>query len=580
MTTFVETDDAAFGATSLYALAPGQSLAGEITVGDFGDTATAALVAGQTYTFGLIASGGFGNYTLSYDNGAEFGEITNFINLGNLPTTTSITFTALTTGTYSINVQGPTSLQYRLSFEGDPLPVAPTGPSEGDDILIGASNSDNLDLLGGNDSLAAGGGSDRIRGGAGNDTILGESGNDRLEGGADNDALYGGSGRDSLFGDTGDDLLDGGNDDDLLDGGDGTDLLLGGAGNDLLTGGAGDDILDGGSGDDMLTGGAGADTFVFRSDPGRDTITDFTTGTDRIDLRGYGIWDVADLVISDSSGKTRVSLGNGAYVELLGVDATSLTAADFILDDAPPPPVATGGADTLTGTAANDVIDAGGGSDVVRGGGGNDLILGGAGEDQLYGDAGRDTIEGGSGADRLFGGAGNDIIYGDASNDLIYGGSGSDFLHGGADNDRLYGDGGNDTLIGESGNDKLFGGNGLDLLEGGAGKDTLDGGGGRDTLAGGLGEDLMTGGAGADIFVFEDRMNHDRVTDFQDGLDLLDVSGWGFLDLSALTITQIGTATEIRVNAGNSVTLDNVDAALIDSSDFIFAFDPGDLVVG
>lgn len=69
----------------------------------------------------------------------------------------------------------------------------------------------------------------------------------------------------------------------------GNDVLLGGADNDLLYGDGGNDRLDGGAGQDKLTGGSGADVFVFSfaSDSERvksDKITDFQTGSDKIDL--------------------------------------------------------------------------------------------------------------------------------------------------------------------------------------------------------------------------------------------------------------------------------------------------------
>ncbi len=49
--------------------------------------------------------------------------------------------------------------------------------------------------------------------------------------------------------------------------------------------GAGDDVLIGGRGDDTLTGGPGADTFLWQlGDTGHDVVTDFTPGTDRLDL--------------------------------------------------------------------------------------------------------------------------------------------------------------------------------------------------------------------------------------------------------------------------------------------------------
>ncbi len=76
-----------------------------------------------------------------------------------------------------------------------------------------------------------------------------------------------------------------------LDGLAGNDLIKGLAGNDTLIGGAGLDTLIGGAGADVLTGGADSDIFKFiaLADSGitsktRDTITDFKSFTDKIDL--------------------------------------------------------------------------------------------------------------------------------------------------------------------------------------------------------------------------------------------------------------------------------------------------------
>jgi Ca2+-binding RTX toxin-like protein len=55
--------------------------------------------------------------------------------------------------------------------------------------------------------------------------------------------------------------------------------------------------------------------------------------------------------------------------------------------------------------------------------------------------------------------------------------------------------------------------------------DVLVGGGGTDTLAAGQGPDVLTGGAGADHFVFSNLpWNAGHVTDFQAGVDKLDLS--------------------------------------------------------
>lgn len=67
--------------------------------------------------------------------------------------------------------------------------------------------------------------------------------------------------------------------------------LWGGDGNDLLSGDAGNDVLRGRGGDDTLSGGeAGSDSFVFESsgsENGSDTITDFTPGSDTLDVTAF-----------------------------------------------------------------------------------------------------------------------------------------------------------------------------------------------------------------------------------------------------------------------------------------------------
>ena len=105
-----------------------------------------------------------------------------------------------------------------------------------------------------------------------------------LTGSAGDDDYLGTKFADTLKGDTGDDLLTGAK---------GNDMLAGNAGADTLLGGGGADLLRGGTGKDVLTGGSGPDTFVFNTaaeagnGPTRDRITDFETGSDRIDLSAF-----------------------------------------------------------------------------------------------------------------------------------------------------------------------------------------------------------------------------------------------------------------------------------------------------
>jgi serralysin len=78
----------------------------------------------------------------------------------------------------------------------------------------------------------------------------------------------------------------GGSQRDVIWGNDVANVLKGMAGDDVLRGYGGNDTLIGGTGNDTLTGDAGNDIFVFAKDGSTDTITDFQTGADKVDLRG------------------------------------------------------------------------------------------------------------------------------------------------------------------------------------------------------------------------------------------------------------------------------------------------------
>lgn len=100
----------------------------------------------------------------------------------------------------------------------------------------------------------------------------------------------------------------------------------------------------------------------------------------------------------------------------------------------------------------------------------------------------------------------------------ILGGAGNDSITGGDFADSMDGGGGNDTLSG--------GGEG-DTLSGRAGRDVLTGGDGSDRLVGGADGDTLSGGAGGDVFVFEKLNGNDVVTDFQNGIDKIDIQAFG-----------------------------------------------------
>lgn len=119
-------------------------------------------------------------------------------------------------------------------------------------------------------------------------------------------------------------------------GGMGDDTLFGGTLEDFLVGGAGNDTLNGRESNDTHIGGGGADIFVFSDTPatsprmgspngspggppGNDTIVDFTSGTDKIDLSAFGI--SSDNVSSTTSGG----------VTTISVDGDRDGTADFTI---------------------------------------------------------------------------------------------------------------------------------------------------------------------------------------------------------------------------------------------------------
>ncbi|MBV9930673.1 MAG: cadherin-like domain-containing protein [Alphaproteobacteria bacterium] len=180
----------------------------------------------------------------------------------------------------------------------------------GADTIYGGDGLDNLNGGDGNDYIDGGNGDDDISGDDGNDQLFGQAGNDNIFGGNGDDQISGGDGNDNISGEAGNDVITGGNDDDVLRGGDGNDSLDGGDGNDFLSGDAGSDVL---------TGGAGSDVFSFTlPTTGPDQITDFASGTDRIEISASGFGGgLAEggsvLLVSGANPTASGSLGEFLY---------------------------------------------------------------------------------------------------------------------------------------------------------------------------------------------------------------------------------------------------------------------------
>ncbi|WP_395679769.1 calcium-binding protein [Inquilinus sp.] len=278
--------------------------------------------------------------------------------------------------------------------------------------------------------------------------INGDINDNTIIGTVADDTINGFGGNDTPVGQIADDTLNGASGNDYLDGGANADTLNGESGNDHLVGGAGADILNGGSGIDA----------VEYDGPSGVTVT----------IGGIGS-------------------GGDAQGDVIGTDVENIFGtADF--------------GDSLTGSAAANLLVGYGGDDFLIGLAGEDILNGGEGDDYLIGGAGADTLQGGAGIDTasymsagivgvtaIIGGIGSgghaqgDVIGADIENlkgtnfdDALFGSAIANLLLGDEGHDSLFGAAGNDTLQGGTGNDRLNGGTGGDVLDGGAGLDTAD----------------------------------------------------------------------------------------------------------
>lgn len=95
---------------------------------------------------------------------------------------------------------------------------------------------------------------------------------------------------------------------------------------------------------------------------------------------------------------------------------------------------------------------------------------------------------------------------------------------------------------------------------------------GKNLLDGGAGDDTMRGGRGADIFNFGTGGDSDRIMDFQNGVDRIDVSGWNtiddFADIQAIVTV---SGDDLVFAFGNDdITIKDMKMSELNAGDFIF----------
>lgn len=110
-------------------------------------------------------------------------------------------------------------------------------------------------------------------------------------------------------------------------------------------------------------------------------------------------------------------------------------------------------------------------------------------------------------------------------------------------------------------------------LTGNAGENVLSGLGGVDILNGGAGKDTLYGGAAADYFVFDTGTRHDTIADFQDGLDVIDITGIkGISKFSQIEdrMEQHGADVIIDFGHKDKITIENITIDKLTAVDFAY----------
>lgn len=452
-----------------------------------------------------------------------------------------------------------------------------------------SANLEKLILTGSGNILATGNSSNNVlTGNSGNNTIDGGLGLDTLDGGKGNDTYVvdnigdvikelGGEGTDTVNSSVNYTLADNLENLTLLGS---SDLSATGNGlNNVIIGNTGNNSINGGLGADTLTGGAGIDRFIFNdanfsSPQNLDTITDFQSGLDKIELL-FNISSTNNVALSSSftgvPGQITFSANklsidtNGDKVadfQLVLTGVTAVSASDIIvpsLNQGGSSGGVVGGADTQKGGAGDDKYSVDNTADVIieavnagvdtvdstvsytlgdnlenlnLTGTANISGTGNALANYIVGNRANNTIDGGAGADTMLGGQGNDVYYVDT---YSYDVNSSD-SHQSPNGDVVREDEsrGTDTILyfakstfyelpANVENFTMMGTGKVSLTANNL-NNVIIGGSGADTLLGGLGRDTLTGGQGNDRFSYNDVAestpnNQDTITDFQSGAD-------------------------------------------------------------
>jgi Ca2+-binding RTX toxin-like protein len=342
----------------------------------------------------------------------------------------------------------------------------------GNNVILGGSGGDSITTLGDDDIIVGDNGSatfDTTRvlrtvqtsdpTYAGADTITAGNGNNIVFGGTANDSITTGTGADAIVGDNGKATFD-----------------VAGVLRTIETGdyaSSGDDTINAGTGADVVFGGSGKDTIDAGSIAAGDVSRDIVVGDN-----GQATFDSAGRLTSvattspETGGNDSITLGAGDNVAFGGVGDDTLTAGDghdlLVGDNGSAKfDATTPNATTLfvvevrTASSANagtDTITAANGDNIVFGGSFSDLITTGTGRDVIVGDNGEATFDAATGVlisitttvpEQAIGSG--RTVDGVVYDDVIDAGAGNNLVFGGSGGDSITTLGDDDIIVGDNG---------------------------------------------------------------------------------------------------------------------------------
>ena len=291
-----------------------------------------------------------------------------------------------------------------------------------------------------------------------------------------------------------------------------------------------DDLIVGAYGDDPNGNKSGASFVVFgKADGEAVDLLKVADGTGGFVINGVSAGDQSGRAVS-SAGDVN---GDGRDDLIVGADGDDPNGPD------------SGASFVVFGKADGDAVKL---SDVEKGIGG--FVINGA----SAGDRSGHSV---SSAGDVNGDGFDDLIVGADGDDPNGSDSGASFVIFGGDDigasaATLVGTDAGETLNGTDGNDRIIAGQGDDIIVGGGGNDYL------------------VGARGNDTFVFSSDFGDDVIKDFEQGVDLIDLTAFDFGSSYVVTVSQSGSDVIIDVYS-DTITILGSSFSDWTSADFTFA---------